>query len=243
MAADASTYAALLVNTNYGIDRVIWRASPTYSVPLAGGISSYTEYTIPHGLPCIPLVLGTYSDDNFVTSYDLGTGPYGSLPTYGFSSFTMLAHAWADATNVTIRVISHNTARTITFHLVGLWGENFPTDTTNDLDVPTLQDNYLLTTDNAYFNSWVSTTATITTNGLGTYVNQAFVSGLDEPMTMMTWLYEDGKVSYGNTMNTITTSGVTVVALTRPDYFQISVSDTIIKSVQVHFMGYIDAPS
>lgn len=240
MAASFEDFQSILLNSQLVPDKVVYRLSSTKSVPLAAGITAYTEYTFPHGLPFIPLMIGSYSDDNFATSYDFGMGPYEYLPTYGFWSHSLQAHCWADSTNVYVRVISHNTARTVTFHLVGLAPSGTATGDI-DIDIPPIQDNFLLSSDFNYLKHAYNTSVSMTTNGLGTYVTNSYSTDVDTPMTLMCFLKEDGKISYGNTMNTITVSGVTLATSTKANNLTISVADTIVKSVEVLIKAYLDA--
>jgi hypothetical protein len=226
------------LNTETLPDKVIWRTEQTYSVPLAPGITAYTEYTIPHGLPFVPLILGTYSDDDFATSYDFGVGPYGNLPTYGFDGFTMIAHAYSDATNVTIRVISHNTARTITFRLVGLVPQLSPATT---IPTPTVQDDFILNSDLITLKHITVFSVNMTTNGLGTFVTHAYATQLSTPATSLCFITEGGKTSFMNTMNAITRSGVNFATLSKPNTFTLAVEDTIVTTVAITVKIYADA--
>lgn len=233
----------LLFNPEYYPDKVIYRNSVTYTVPAATTLGDYHEFTLAHGLSFIPLIIGAYSDDNFSTSYDFGIGPYGTLTTFGFDSYTMTAHAWADSTNITIRAISFNTSRSITFHIVGLAPGVFSTGTlgTANIDIPPVQDNFLLTTDDNILKHYSFGTTTMTTNGAGTFVYQSYTTDNSTPLTMYGFIKEDGKVSYMNTMNSITSSGVNFAMLSRANSLTLAVESSLVKTVTIFIKTYLDA--
>ena len=234
----------LLFDPEFVPDKVIYRKSVTYTVAEATTLGDYHEFTFAHGLPFIPLLIGTYSDDGFATSYDYGIGPYGRLTAFGFDSYTMLAHVWADSTNVTIRAISFNATRDITFHIVGLSPgispDGFGGIGYADIDIPPIQDDLLFTTDSNTLKhySWISTS--MTTNGLGTFVTRGYTTQVDTPLTMLCFIKEDGKVSYMNTMNSITISGVNLSVLSRPNSLTVGVESSSVKTVDVIIKTYID---
>lgn len=232
--------AHLKLDTERIPDKVVWRSAPTYSVPLAPGISAYTEYTIAHGLPFVPLIIGSYSDDSFVTSYDFGVGPYGTLTTYAFDGSVLLAHAYSDATNVTIRVISHNTARTITFHLVGLYPGVYTQPDAYTLSTPPVQDDFLLSTDLNSLKHIQLYNQAMTTTGVGTWVYSYNTTGLSTTTTPMCFVTQAGKTSFMNTMNTITGSGVNFGFLTTPGNLTLAVEGPV-ATVNILVKAYADA--
>ena len=230
----------LLFDSQLSGDKVIYRLETTQNVPLAPGISSHTTYTFAHGLPSAPLCIGSYSTDDFVTSFDFGIGPYEYLPTYTNYGYSMLAHCWSDATNVYIRAISHNTARTIKFRVIGLLN-GIESDTPIEIDIPPIQDKFLFSSDFNYLKQYTWMNVPMTADGTGSYVTQGFSTEVDTPLTLMCFMVEDGKYSYMNTMNTITVSGVTLGILTKPNYVSVNVADTITKDVNVLLKTYLDA--
>lgn len=221
-------------------DKVVYRKSVTYSVPVATTIGDYHEYTFAHGLPFIPLIIGSYSDDNFATSYDLGVGPYGTLTAFGYDGFTLIAHAYADATNITIRIISHNTTRNVTVRLVGLLS-GVSSTTPVSVDIEPVADNLLFTCDDNSLKHRTWFNYNMTTNGLGTFVTQSFTTGLTTPLTLMCFINEGGVISYLNTRNAIVASGVNFGMLTRNNLITLGVEDSSVKTVTLIIKGYLDA--
>lgn len=223
-------------------DQIVWRKEVEYSVPIASSIGDYDEYSYEHGLPFIPMIIGTFSDDDFATSYEFGTGPYEYLPTYAQAGFSMRAHAWSTTTHVYVRVQAHNSARTVKVRLIGLSPTGVGISEGDSVETPPIQDGLLFDTDQNYLKHYTLTAINMTSDGTGNYVYQDYLTEVDHPLTSLCFIYEDGKLSYGNTMNSISGgAGVSFVTISRANFLRLGVSSFSTKTVMIIIKTYLDA--
>lgn len=221
-------------------DKVVLRRSVTYTVPQATTIGDYTDFSFAHGLPFIPLTFGTYSDDGFATSYEYGVGPWGVLTAFAQQGYVMRAHIWADATNVYIRAQSHNQARDITFHIVGLYNA-FGDGTAYTIDSPETQDSLLLTTDSNFLKHGAVVSLTRTTDGSGSFETYTFATDIPYAPNVLMWVEENGERWLTNTKDSIQNTGFNCNVQAGPNRLYIQYKATTVRTFKFLIKVYYDA--
>lgn len=222
--------------------KVVWRGNKTESVALATTIGDTHTFTYPHGLPFIPYTLGAFSDDDFATSYDFGHGRWANLPTYGFESYEMLARCWADATNVYVEVISHNSARTITFHIMGLAPLRLATIPDGTIvPEPPVQDSLVFTSDFNSLKSYHEFGHTVTTIADSNTYRVTTNHVVNYPLTVLLFVEQAGKIWFGNTHNTFGPAGFTVQIQSIANRWDIAWYASIVTNLTFHGASYFDA--
>jgi hypothetical protein len=112
--------------SDYQVDKVVWRSRGSQSIPHAASTSDSVTITIPHGLGYRPLLRGVYSDDNFVSYYEVGNDPWFYDPTYLMWSQRLVMQVSSDATNAYVSILNWDTTRTIAWRLIGLAPSDMP---------------------------------------------------------------------------------------------------------------------
>lgn len=122
---------ALLVDSRYKIPWIIWKRECQFTIPANFG---YEFFSLAHGLPFTPLLLGQWSySSNFLPSYDLQE-PY---PGWIRSTSEYSATVGADATHVRFALSGpYNQSSTLYFRLMafappGYTGEITPVEYPN----------------------------------------------------------------------------------------------------------------
>ena len=127
MPADINTVSFFHLSTDFPVDKVVFLESGQFTVPAS---SSGYIYSIPHGLPFIPLMGGGWSlNSDFSTQYNYSSGTTPS--TVPGALFAQQVNIFADATNVYFH--ANNTAGTskvIYFRVMAFQPSN------DDSDVP-----------------------------------------------------------------------------------------------------------
>lgn len=160
MPANTTSARDFLLTTDYPLDMVVYLKSGSATVPFP--TAGFTV-TIPHGLPFVPLVGGSWDvTSTFETNYNYNTGTIpSSNPTA--SPFNVSVDITADATNIYLSPINvSGSAVDIYYRIFALE----PADSQADLpSTASSGDDFVLNTDYNYTKLFTQQTITSTTGG------------------------------------------------------------------------------
>lgn len=142
MVANVQDARNFLLTTDFPLDKVVLLKSGSQSIGTGPG-----TIIIPHNLPFIPLVSGSWSlDPSFLVSYEYSSGTFPSTsPTT--SIFDLLLDIYADTTNVTVGYQNNGSATTIYYRVYAFQ----PSDSNQDVPPTASQgDDFILSTDYNY---------------------------------------------------------------------------------------------
>lgn len=164
MPANVANAKNLLFTTDYPIDKVVYKYQFTASVTHASTRGDKRTFTIPHGLPFTPYCIGSYSDDNWTTSFDFGNFDLWYNSTFREYGPRIAAVVQSDATNIYVLALNYDSTRTVDFHIVGL----APEGETVTAPPPVRSGDFNLNTDYNYMK--IIDSGVLTTSGDQTWV-------------------------------------------------------------------------
>lgn len=225
-----------IFTTKYPIDKVVFKNEGTVSVPTAASPADYTTVTIPHGLGYAPLAIGSYSDDDFATTYNFGS------PPYAYNGGAML---WmpsingiieSDATNIYIYFQSVLSTRTHYYRVVAL----IPSGITSSVAMDnTTRDNTYFDTTNNYLKILEDEQTTVSVTSTPQTITIPHNLGY-EPMAFV-FSEESGVIRKAGSENAILITGITTTAYVDTTNLYITASKTSTADMTFHYRIYLDA--
>lgn len=177
MPANPLNAKEFLLSTDFPLDKVVFLTSGSYVVPspVAGN-----KLTIPHGLPFIPLVSGSWDvTPSFSTNYDYYTG---TIPSSNPATpFNLELDITADATNIYINPINvTGSPQTVYYRIFALE----PSDSQANLPSTVASaDSFILNTDYNYTKLYLDGVIT----GIGFPSTFTVTHGLGYPPQVLAW--------------------------------------------------------
>lgn len=228
-----------LFASDYPVDMVIYKHAESRTLATAGSIGGSVTFTVPHGLPITPLCIGSYSDDNFVTSYSFGSFPYFYNPTYSQFTQRIAAVVESDATNIYIRAINHDAAREFKFRVVGLAPPEIPTNTvipaTNDADP------FLLNTDYNYMKIAEQGKIAHTDDGSFGFQTEIVIHGLGYIPTALVFSEYQGRTRLAGAENAIGSAGIDTFVYLNETSLVIETDPFTATTTNFYYKVYLDA--
>jgi hypothetical protein len=237
--ASPSEARDLILSSDYTIDKVIYKHQFSQSIPHAVSLSDSVFITIPHNLPFAPLMIGVFSDDNFATSYEFGSGPYFYNTGAMLWSDRIAAVVESDSTNVYVTAINFDTTRTFYFRLIGLP----PTDLSGDptVDSTDRASGLLFNTDDNYLKILDQNTITHVDDGSVGYTQLTVGHSLGYIPTGLVWSEFGGKIRQISAENYVGVAGVDNLAYFDQTNLYILTDPFSPMTIKFHYKIYLDS--
>lgn len=225
---------------DYPIDKVVFKKAGSQSIPHASSSADSVLITIPHGLPFAPLPIGTYSDDNWASSYDLGMGPYFYNTTFNAYGQRVFGNIEADATNIYVTLINYDSTTTFRYRVVALTPPNVPINTLAD-HVPRA-DGLLFSSDEQYLKVFMEDTVTIidSTGAFGDETTTV-AHGLGYIPTCLVFTEWGGKIRQIGSENSLGVAGITAGAYLTTNNLVMSYDPFFPGTLKLHYKVYLNA--
>lgn len=228
-----------IVTSDYPIDKVVYKDAFAGAVPQAFSMSDAVLFTFPHGLPFKPLCIGTYSEDNFKTSYEFGNSPYYFNATFGQYGQRIGAVVESDATNVYVHAISFDAARTLYFRVVGLLPSNYSVGAS--VNSTERANGLLFNSDDNYLKIYLQGVIDINDSGAFGLTNYPVTHNLGYIPNALFFTEWGGVVRNLGSENFIGVSGIDAFAWLTTTDAVMSVDPYFAGNLKLHYKVYLDA--